>query len=207
MDGQQGVTVETVMPKVTKEDNMKLMVKKHETSRENFTTWRSNCNIFGDKVVMEESALSPTNFSKGIDATILMASGLGSDVARLSSSNMTASRMGGNEAGMLSVSTGIVDASLTESTLGGDVVEILPSSAEETPLTGSLTQYAAFLSIPSLTIKPITTRTLEGSQKAHLEGKSPELPSVVLVTTMATKTSTGRKGDTALEPTETHQLH
>ena len=81
MDGQQGVTVETVMPKVTKEDNMKLMVKKHETSRENFTTRRSKCNIFGDKVVMEESALSPTNFSKEIDATCMMASGLGSDVA------------------------------------------------------------------------------------------------------------------------------
>ena len=48
---------------------MKLMEKKHETSRENFTTRRSKRNIFSDKVVMEESALSPTNFSKEIDAT------------------------------------------------------------------------------------------------------------------------------------------
>ena len=75
-DKQHGMTGETVMPKVAEEDNMNLVDKKLETNQETVTTRRSSCDIFGNKVVMEESALSPTNFSKGIDATSLTAFGL-----------------------------------------------------------------------------------------------------------------------------------
>ena len=65
--------VETVMPRIIGKDNMKLMEKKQETSqeKENVLTQSSSGNIFGDKVAVEGSALTQTNFSTRIDATCL----------------------------------------------------------------------------------------------------------------------------------------
>ena len=104
MDGQHGDAVKKITPKVPMEDSMELVEKQYETSQENVTNRRSRFDIFGNKVVMEESALSPTSLSKGIDATSLMASSMGSDVAELSS-----------------ISTGIYASSMTASSMGSDM--------------------------------------------------------------------------------------
>ena len=196
MDGQHGDAVKKITPKVTMEDSMELVEKQYETSQENVTNRRSRFDILGNKVVMKESALSPTSLSKEIDTTSLTASSLQSDVAEQSSrstgiyaSSMTASSMGNHVYEMLSVSTGIDATSLTDSSLESDMVEILPSSAEEKPF--SRTQYAAFLIIgwmlKKVAMVSITTRlTGKSSQNVHLEGKSPALPSMGLVTAMAT---------------------
>ena len=87
LDGQQGMKVETVRPRITGKGNVKLMEKKLETSqrKENVTTQSPSDNNVGDKVVVEGSAMTLTNFSTMQDATCLPIIELGSDVAELSS--------------------------------------------------------------------------------------------------------------------------
>ena len=77
-----------------------------------------------------------------------------------------------------------------------NVVEILPTPTEIMP--PSLKDYAAFRSIPPLTMRPIAVK-LKGKsfQESHLEDMSPEMPGMELVTTMATRTGKGRTTHTA----------
>ena len=65
LDGQQGMKVETVRPRITGKGNVKLMEKKLETSqrKENVSTQSPSDNSLGDKVVVEGSAMTLTNIS------------------------------------------------------------------------------------------------------------------------------------------------
>ena len=169
--------VETIRPRITgKLDHMKLMEKPNR-KKGNITT-HTNGNNFGINVIV-------------IDSTCLPITSLGSDVADLSSA-----------------STGIWASSFTESSVESNTVEIDVVEILTTPtgiMPPSLPNYAAFRSIPPLTMKPRLTRG--SSQEALLEDTSPEMTGMELVTTLAAQTSNGRTSETPPKPADAQNPH
>ena len=137
LDGQQDVFSEQAMPQlVVKEASMELVEEQHET-RVNATTHRSG-DIFDYKDIWEGLELSHNSSQKGGDSKQPMNSGRGSNISDMSSvstgiyaSSMSSYSVGSDTDEPQTDSSGIDAPFVTNSSLGSEALEILPSSTED----------------------------------------------------------------------------